>query len=102
MYSPALYLTFRPKFIVEVEVVPEKSMHSWWLDGAGRLKVHHHEPESFATNDFLIKDMAAKLHINHSKIALVHGMESRIKRFKVGGNVTLEQLIEALEAKKIV
>lgn len=88
-------------FVVEVEVVPEHSAHVWWLDGAGRLKVHHKEPESFATNDHIIKDMAQKLGINHSKIVIVHGEESRRKRIKVGGNVTLEQLIEALGAKKI-
>lgn len=89
-------------FVVEIEVVSEKNHHSWWLDGAGRLKTYDANPESRETDRLIAKTLAEKLGINHSKVTLVQGEEKRVKRFKIGGNTTLEQLIAALDAKKIV
>jgi uncharacterized protein YggU (UPF0235/DUF167 family) len=87
--------------IIDVDVVREQGHNGWTLEPSGRFRVHHKEPESRAANEFLIKTLAEKLHVPNSHITIVHGVEERIKRIKIGKDVTKEELIIALDAKEI-
>ena len=85
-------------FLVDIEVVKDPQ-HGWSIKHHGCLKVHHKEPESRDANEFVIRTLAEALHMNHSHIHLVHGVEGQLKKIKIGKDITWEQLVEILGAK---
>jgi len=87
--------------VIDVDVVRDQGHNGWSIEPSGRFKIHHKEPESRDANQFLINLLAEKLHLSHSHITIVHGVEERIKRIKIGKDITREELIAALEAQEI-
>ena len=87
--------------IIDVDVVKDQGHNGWFIEPSGRFRIHHKEPESRAANEFLIKLLAEKLHVSHSHITIVHGVEERIKRIKIGKDITREEIITVLEAQEI-
>lgn len=86
--------------IVEIEVVKDHNHHGWSIKHNGCLKIHHKEPESRDANEYVVRTLAEALGMNHSHIHLVHGVESPLKKVKIGKDITWEQLVEVLGAKK--
>lgn len=84
--------------IIDIDVVKEK-LHGWSIKHNGCLKVHHKAPESRDANEFVLRTLAEAIGMNHSHIHLVHGVESPIKKVKIGKDITWEQLVNILEAK---
>ncbi len=87
--------------VIDIHVVKEGVGSDWFIEPSGALRVHHKEPESRDANEFIIKTLAEVLGVSLSKITVVHGEEERIKRVKIGKDVTKDQLIEVLGAQKI-
>lgn len=87
--------------IIDIVVVKELHHNGWYIGPSGKLKVHHKEPESRDANEFVTRTIAEKLGISHGHITIVHGVEDRMKRVKIGMDITKEQLYEALEAKEL-
>jgi hypothetical protein len=88
--------------VIDIHVVKEGVGSDWFIEPSGSLRIHHKEPESRDANEFIIKTLAEALGISLSKITIVRGEEERIKRVKIGKDVTKDQLIEVLGAQKIV
>lgn len=87
--------------IIDIDVVKDHGHNGWTVEPSGHFRVHHKEPESRDANEFLIKTLAEKLHVPNSHITIIHGGEERIKRIKIGKDVTKQELIDALEAQEI-
>ena len=87
--------------IIDVEVVKDQGHNGWTVEPSGHFRVHHKEPQSRAANEFVIKALAEALHMSHGSITIVHGAEERVKRIKIGKDVTKQELIDALEAQEI-
>lgn len=87
--------------VIDVDVVKAPGHHGWSIEPSGRFRIHHKEPESRDANEFLIKLLSEKLHVSHSHITIVHGAEERVKRIKIGKDITREELIAVLEAQEI-
>lgn len=87
--------------IIYVEVTPEQGYKGWHLLPGNKLKTYHKEPESRDTNEYLIKTLAESLGISHSHITIIKGIETRFKEIKIGQDVTIEALCEALGVKRI-
>jgi uncharacterized protein YggU (UPF0235/DUF167 family) len=87
--------------VIDINVVKDQGHNGWFLEASGHFRIHHKEPESRAANEFIIKELAEKLHVPHSHITIVHGVEERVKRVKIGKDVTKEDLVVALDAKEI-
>jgi uncharacterized protein YggU (UPF0235/DUF167 family) len=86
--------------VIDIDVVRDQGNNGWTVEPSGRFRVHHKEPESRDANEFLIKTLAEKLHVPHSHITIVHGVEERVKRVKIGKDITKEELIVVLDAKE--
>ena len=86
--------------VIDVDVVKEVG-NGWAVEPSGRLRVHHKEPESRAANEFLIKALAEKLGVSSSHITIIRGVEERIKRVRIGKDVTKQELIDVLGAQEL-
>jgi uncharacterized protein YggU (UPF0235/DUF167 family) len=87
--------------VVDIEMISEPGCLSGWvLDVSGILKLYHKAPESREANEFIIKTFAEKLNIPRSRVILLKGFSNRFKKFKIGKDITLEELCKVLDAKK--
>jgi uncharacterized protein YggU (UPF0235/DUF167 family) len=90
-------------FIFDVKVVPGSNHMRWELGHvADSLICHHKNPDdSKKTNTDIIDAIANALGVTHSKVHLVHGVESRDKRFKVSEvNASYQKLLTNLGLSK--
>ncbi|TET06289.1 hypothetical protein E3J79_02440 [Candidatus Dependentiae bacterium] len=93
-------MALRP-LVVDIEMISEPGRLSGWvLDVSGVLKVYHEAPESRDANEFIIKTVAEKLNIPRSRVVHLKGFSSRFKKFKIGKDISLDELCKALDAKK--
>ncbi len=82
--------------IIEIKVVPSSGRHQWKLEG-NRLKCYlKSAPQKGKANNELLLLIAQALHLPSSKIFLISGATTRIKRIKIDGAVTFDTLLKAL------
>ena len=90
-------------FIFDIKVLPGSNRMRWEVHhSADILTCYHKNPDdSKAVNTDIINALAQALGINHSKVHLVQGVETRDKRFKIGdGHGTYQDLLQKLGLSK--
>ncbi len=86
--------------IIEVKVVPQAGRQAWKQEG-NRLKCYlKSPPQKGKANNELLFLLAQQLRIASSKISLISGATSRIKRIKIDADITFDMLLAALDIEK--
>jgi uncharacterized protein (TIGR00251 family) len=83
--------------IISIKVFPSSGKQQWILDKSGQLKCYlKSQPEKGKANQELIKLLAKQLEIPQTNIQIISGATTRIKRLKIEGYKTVEQILNKL------
>ncbi|MBA3751688.1 DUF167 domain-containing protein [Candidatus Dependentiae bacterium] len=83
--------------VVTVKVIPNSGKVSFSLDSSGRFKVHLKSlPVDGKANKELLQLFAKALEIPSADISIVSGLTSRLKRLRITGPLTLNDVMSKL------
>ncbi len=83
--------------ILEIKVIPQSGRMALSLEPSGRIIAHLKSPPvDGKANKELVRFLAKMLLIPAINLSIVHGLTSRIKRVKITGPLTLDEVMTRL------
>ena len=83
--------------ILEIKVIPQAGRVSLSMEPSGRIIAHLKSPPiDGKANKELIKILAKMLSVPSVDLSIVYGLTSRIKRVKITGPLTIDEVMNRL------